>query len=288
MTAYALRLENATDTAARVRVGDLLGLSPAGPLTTASGVRPAATAADVAVDDGTMTVTVQPFMGWVQGGVSVTQGGYPFVCDDEVALVISNGHATLTRVDVIAAVVHDDPFDGSGLVDAGVVVIEGTPGAGVPALPDNCLPLRNISVHATASAGTGGLTGANLSTDRRTYLAGLAGVTTDADVTYGPNVGATLEGSHVYRRGGMATLCVALTVTATVIAGATLLTVPTDYRPPQLIRGTLWVPDVNPSLWVAAAVTVATDGVLTVTGGIPDAATLDPGAALVGAITYPL
>ena len=40
MTAYALRLENATDTAARVRLGDLLGLTPAGPLTARTGIRP--------------------------------------------------------------------------------------------------------------------------------------------------------------------------------------------------------------------------------------------------------
>lgn len=183
MTVYALRLENDTDTAARVRVGDLLGLTPAGALTARTGVRPGPAAGDVAVDAGTMNVTVQPFLAWVQGGASDTQGGYPFVCDDEVVLAISNGHATLTRVDVIAAVVHDDPFDGSGLVDAGVVVIVGTPGAGVPALPDNCLPLRNISVHATASAGTGGLSGANLSTDRRTYLSSLGGVVPVASAT---------------------------------------------------------------------------------------------------------
>lgn len=176
MTAYALRLENATDTAARVRAADALGLTPVGKFTARQGVRPAPGAGDVAVSAGTMQVTVQPFAAWIDGGVSDTQGGYPFVSDAVETLTLDNGHATLSRTDVIAAVVHDNAFDGSGSTDAAVVVITGTAGAGVPALPSNCLPLRNVTVPAGASLGTGGLTSGNLSTDRRTYTAALGGV----------------------------------------------------------------------------------------------------------------
>jgi hypothetical protein len=198
VTAYALRLENATDTAARVRLGDLLGLTPAGPLTARSGIRPAPGAGDVAVSAGTMQVTVQPFVAWVQGGVSTAQGGYPFVLDATKTLTLANGHATLSRTDVIAAVVHDDPYDGSGLLDADVVVVTGTPGAGAPALPSNCLPLRNVTVPAGASSGTGGLVAGNLSTDRRTYTSGLGGVVTVASQAERDALPAT-KGTIVYR-----------------------------------------------------------------------------------------
>ena len=40
MTAYALRLENDTDTAARVRAGDALGLTADGATTARQGIRP--------------------------------------------------------------------------------------------------------------------------------------------------------------------------------------------------------------------------------------------------------
>jgi hypothetical protein len=199
VTAYALRLENATDTAARVRLGDLLGLTPAGPLTARSGIRPAPGAGDVAVSAGTMQVTVQPFVAWVQGGVSAAQGGYPFVLDATKTLTLANGHATLSRTDVIAAVVHDDPYDGSALLDADVVVVTGTPGAGAPALPTNCLPLRNVTVPAGASSGTGGLTAGNLSTDRRTYVSGLGGVVTVASQAERDALPAT-NGTLAYRK----------------------------------------------------------------------------------------
>lgn len=176
MTVYALRLTNGTDTAARVRMGDLLGLAPSGNLGTRSGIRPGPTAANVAVVAGAMQVTVQPFVAWVDGGVSDTQGGYPFVCDAAVTLTLANGHATLPRTDVIVARVRDDAADGSGFTDATVEVVAGTAGSGAPALPTNCVPIRNVVVPAGASVGTGGLTSGALSTDRRTWLAGLGGV----------------------------------------------------------------------------------------------------------------
>lgn len=199
MTAYALRLQNSQDTAARVRIGDLLGLTPAGALTARTGIRPAPTAGDVAAVAGTMNVTVQPFVAWVQGGVSTAQGGYVFVLDAQATLALANGHATLSRTDVVAAVVKDDAYDGSGLFTAEVTVVQGTPGGGTPALPTNALPIRNITVPANLSVGTGGLTAGNLSTDRRTYVSGLGGVVTVASQAERDALPAT-NGTVVYRK----------------------------------------------------------------------------------------
>lgn len=198
MSEYALRLQNSQDTAARVRIGDLLGFTPAGVLTARTGIRPAPTAGDVAAVAGTMNVSVQPFVAWVQGGVSVAQGGYTFVLDVAKNVAIANGHATLSRTDVVAVVVHENAYDGSGLTDAAVTVVQGTPGAGVPSLPANCLPLRNITVPAGLSVGTGGLTAGNLSTDRRTYVSGLGGVVTVASQAERDALPAT-NGTVVYR-----------------------------------------------------------------------------------------
>lgn len=198
MTAYALRLQNSTDTAARVRMGDLLGLTPSGNLSARGGIRRGLTAADVAVTAGTMNVTVQPFLAFVDGGVSDAQGGYPFVSDSVVTLTLANGHASLSRTDVVAAVVQDSAFDTSGALSATVEVIQGTPGGGVPAMPTNALPLRNIVVPAGASVGTGGLTSGALSTDRRTYVSGLGGVVTVASQAERDALPA-IPGTVVYR-----------------------------------------------------------------------------------------
>lgn len=199
MTVYALRLQNATDTAARARMADLLGLTPSGNVSARSGIRPGPTAGVVAVTAGTMNVTVEPFMAFIDGGVSDAQGGYPFVSDAVETRTLANGHASLSRTDVVAAVVRDNSFDGSGSLTATVEVVQGSPGGGVPTLPLNALPLRNIVVPAGASTGTGGLTSGALSTDRRTYVAGLGGVVpvaTQAERDALPNIVPTL----VYRR----------------------------------------------------------------------------------------
>jgi hypothetical protein len=87
-----------------------------------------------------------------------------------VTLTVADGHATLARVDTVVARVRDNAYDASGFTDADVVLVQGTPGAGAPTLPTNCVPLRDITVPAGASAGAGGLSSSNLGTDRRVYL----------------------------------------------------------------------------------------------------------------------
>lgn len=197
MTVYATRLVNGTDTRERMRRADAMHMFPAGAGMARGGFRPDGGGV-VSVNAGTMTVSVSPFTAWVDGGVSDLQGGYTFVCDATETLTLAAGHATLSRTDVVIAEVRDTTHDGSGSTDARVRILEGTPGAGVPALPTNALALRNITVGAGLSAGTGGLTSGNLSTDRRTYTTGLGGVLTVAsqaerDATGAPN------GAVVYR-----------------------------------------------------------------------------------------
>lgn len=174
MTEYALRLANSADTAPRVRSGDALSLLASNALRSRGGVR-AGSGGAVTVVNGTMTVQVAPFMCWVDATVA-GQVGYPFVCDATKTLTIAAGHATLARTDVIAVVVREAVFDGGGTTAATLEVVQGTPGAGVPSLPAAAIALRNISVPAGTSVGTGGLTAGNLSTDRRQYVVGLGGL----------------------------------------------------------------------------------------------------------------
>lgn len=180
MTEYALRLTNGADTAPRVRFADGLGLLPAASLKVRSGVRNDAGGA-VTVNAGTMGVSVSPFVAFAQGGSSTGQGGYVFVLDAAKTLTLTDGHASLARVDTIAVVVKEDAFDGSGSTSASVQVVTGTAGAGAPTLPATAIPLRDVNVPAGLSVGTGGLASGNLSTDRRGYLP--AGVTRIASAT---------------------------------------------------------------------------------------------------------
>lgn len=175
MTEYALRLANDQDTAARMRLGDSLHLTPAaGVLQARAGVRPGTAA--VTVVAGTMAVEVAPFVGWVDGTTSDAQGGYPFVLDAAKQLTLDAGDPALARVDTIVARVYDDMYDGGGVTTATVEVVKGTPGGGAPALPASALPLRDVNVPAGRSVGTGGLVAGDLSTDRRRYTSSLGGV----------------------------------------------------------------------------------------------------------------
>lgn len=198
MTVYATRLANGTDTRERLRKSDAFGLFASGPGAAREGFRPDNGGA-VAVVAGTMTVTVAPFTAWVDGTVSDLQGGYTFVSDATETLTVAAGHASLPRTDVVIAEVRDTIHDGSGSTDARVRLLQGTPGGGVPALPVNTLPLRNVVVPAGASAGTGGLAAGALSTDRRVYTTGLGGVLTVASQGERDALPAT-NGLVVYRK----------------------------------------------------------------------------------------
>lgn len=175
MSEYALRLANGSDTAPRVRAGDALALTPNGAVRARGGLRPDGGGA-VSVVAGTMSVQVTAFSCWVDASPA-GQVGYPFVCDATKTLAIDPGDATLSRTDVVAVVVKENAYDGSGTTSAVLTVVKGTPGAGTPAMPTSaCIPLRNITVPAGTSVGSGGLSSGNLSTDRRVYTVAVGGV----------------------------------------------------------------------------------------------------------------
>lgn len=197
MADYALRLENGADTAPRMRMGDAVPLGHADPLDTRTGLRPDNGGA-VAIVAGSMDVQVSPFLGWLSGGTSVAQGGYPFVLDATKTLTLDAGDASQARTDTIAAVVRDDAFDTSGATEAVVEVVKGTPGAGAPALPATALPLRDVIVPAGASAGTGGLSGSDLGADRREWLAAAGGILRVSGATARDALPA-VAGAAVYR-----------------------------------------------------------------------------------------
>lgn len=197
MAEYALRLENGADTAPRMRMGDALALGHADPLDTRTGLRPDNGGA-VAIVAGSMDVQVSPFIGWLSGGTSVAQGGYPFVLDATKTLTLDPGDASQPRTDTIAAVVRDDSFDTSGATEAVVEVVKGTPGAGAPALPATAAPLRDVIVPAGASSGTGGLSSSDLGADRRAWLAAAGGILRVSGSTARDALPAT-AGQAVYR-----------------------------------------------------------------------------------------
>lgn len=197
MTVYATRLANGADTRDRLRRADAAGFFPAGVGLARQGLRPDGGGV-VTVSAGTMTVNVAAFTAWVDGGASDLQGGYLFVSDGSEALAVADGHASLSRTDVVIAEVRDTTHDASGSTDARVRILQGTAGAGVPALPTNAVALRNLTIPAGLSVGTGGLSAGNLSTDRRTYTTGLGGVLTVAG-TAERDALAAVEGMIVYR-----------------------------------------------------------------------------------------
>lgn len=164
MAEYGTRMGNSLDTAVRMRASDALHLQGNTLVRARPGIRLDGGGA-VSIIVGTMTVQCTGLSGWVDAG-SVGQVGIPFVLDTTKVLTIDPGHATLVRVDTVAIVA-----DASTPTTATVQVVKGTPGAGAPALPTYAVALRDISVPAGASTGTGGLSGGALSTDRRNYLA---------------------------------------------------------------------------------------------------------------------
>lgn len=198
MTTYATRLQNGVDTAVRMRMADSITLhSPGGGKVGGRlGLRNDSGGIVNAVG-GTMNVTVSPFVGWVDGGTSDAQGGYPVINDATATLALAPGDATQARVDVIAVVINDTAFDGSGQTNCNLVVIQGTPGAGTPALPVTCMPLRAINVPAGLSAGTGGLSSGNLGTDYRVYLPN--GILRVASASERDSSSVAARGNVVYR-----------------------------------------------------------------------------------------
>lgn len=200
MSEYALRLASAVDTAPRVRAGDAAVRFPGGTVRARGGVRNDGGGVVTAVN-GTMSVSCTPFTAWVDAAVA-GQVGVPYVLDAAATLSIANGHASLSRTDVVAVVVRENAYDGSGATTATLEVVQGTPGAGAPSLPYAAVALRNIVVPANTAVGTGGLTAANISTDRRVFTVASGGLLPVASSTERDALVSPQRGWMVYREDG--------------------------------------------------------------------------------------
>lgn len=109
--------------------------------------------------DSGLTLQTEPGVAFVPSS-SGGQGVYSVYDDAGGAPVIAAAHASLGRRDLVLLVVHDDFQDSSGLNDAEIVVVTGTPHAS-PSLPstssfDNFLVLAEVTVGASVSTITNG------------------------------------------------------------------------------------------------------------------------------------
>lgn len=102
-----------------------------------------------------MSVDVLNGVGLVRGQIEDAQGTY-VVVSSGVNVAIAAAHASLDRTDSIYLVISDDAEDSSGLNQADMLAVTGTPGGGVPANPytakAGAMLLANVSVpHASSS-----------------------------------------------------------------------------------------------------------------------------------------
>lgn len=173
MTDYVARQFNEVDTAQRMRLADAVYAAPGGGLRSRGGLRPGG-GADIALVAGQLKFTLTPFLAEVPGAAA-SQGGYPFIHDDgSTQYTILPGDPLGARIDLVVLRVRHNDHDSSGFTDSGIVVLKGSPTTGlVPVVPAGCLPIRELNVSATASAGSGGVT---IGTDRRTYTTGAGGI----------------------------------------------------------------------------------------------------------------
>jgi hypothetical protein len=147
-------------------------------LGTRSGVRLGGSGTELLVQaqaSPNMTVKVNPGIFVAQGQTSSTQGSYTWCLDAVTNLTIAASHATLARTDLVAVRIRDANIDTSGARDGNVIVVTGTNGGGVPALPTDATyyTIAQISVPAAVTTIGGG--GGGTITDHRTFVAALGG-----------------------------------------------------------------------------------------------------------------
>jgi hypothetical protein len=140
-----------------------------------SGVRPSGSGTDLLVQaqaSPNMTVKVNTGVAVIQGAISTTQGPYLYALDATTNLTISAAHASLTRIDRIVIRVRDSTVDTSGQRDAAAVVVQGTPGSGVPSLPTDATyyEIAQVTIVANDTAINSGDI-----TDKRTFTAASGG-----------------------------------------------------------------------------------------------------------------
>jgi hypothetical protein len=174
MTTHSAWLQTTGQGRVDTRLALAAGMAPATSLTSRGGV----------VADGGLTLQstaamqcqITPGRAYVQG--TAAQGAYPVAVDAAVPLTVPDGDPQYGRIDTVVLKIQDDQFDGSGLTQATVVLVPGTPAAtpAPPTLSPAWMPLFQISVPTKTSAGTGGLSWTTAVTDLRVYTAALGGI----------------------------------------------------------------------------------------------------------------
>ncbi|MFI6286870.1 hypothetical protein ACIBCM_19335 [Streptomyces sp. NPDC051018] len=135
-------------------------------------------ASGFSLDGGTaaMSATLNPGRAVIQGQSG--QGVYPVALASALTLVFAPGDAQFGRIDLVVLRVYDSLYDSSNRHEAVAEIIQGTPAQTPvpPATPPLSLPLYEVMVPATASAGTGGINWNTSLRDLRTSIVALGGI----------------------------------------------------------------------------------------------------------------
>lgn len=101
------------------------------------------------------TLTVAPGRAVVQGATTTTQGAYLAAMPTSQTLTIPAASATYARWDLVYVRVWDNEVDSSGLTQADIVYLAGTPAASpsLPSIPAGQTGLKLIQVTVPASGG---------------------------------------------------------------------------------------------------------------------------------------
>lgn len=192
------------------------------------------------------TITVKAHAGVISPDLSLTQGGYLYQLPGDSTFTLAAAHATLVRNDLVTIRLDDHDEDGSGQRQAIPDYVQGTPGAGVPALPARSVELARINVPASGG-------GAASVTERNRWSASAGGIVpvrdgTDRDATnltpYAGRVVYRLDTNRFEYRGASAyrtlEVVVACTSGTRPVGQAGLVIYETDTDRELIFDGTIW------------------------------------------------
>lgn len=175
----------------RLALGALAGLPSAGLSRPGSVVPGYAGMLAVSQTGPSMNVSVATGAASI-GGATSNQGTYLVANDAAVTLGITAAHATLIRTDLIIVRVYDPGYGDAGLARAAIEKVEGTPGAGAPALPGgvSAVVLAQVAVRAAATT----VLNSDI-TDRRGWAVGPGGI---LPVKSSAVIASPYPGMHIY------------------------------------------------------------------------------------------
>lgn len=125
-------------------------------------------------DSDLMQAGINPFRAVVPNSGAI---GYYIVSVNETKYVdFDPGEAGVTRDDRIILRVYDDMYDSSGLSEARVEYLKGTPGGDASTLPARSILLWQVPVPSGASEGGGGISFTSIAEDQRVYTVSSGGI----------------------------------------------------------------------------------------------------------------